>query len=95
MQKTFEVRHNVSGGEFDAIDALSLFNKRLETALEKQNSAILGEIQDKFKSPSNPDFRGEGSKIQFTFNQNRLRGLDNLSPQKNCLQGISVPQLNC
>ena len=68
-----------AGEEFDAVDAVSLFNKKLETALEKQRSAILSEIQDKLKPTNAPEFRGEGNKIQFLFNQDRIRGLDSLS----------------
>ena len=71
--------NGIAGEEFDAVDAVSLFNKKLETALERQKSTILSEIQDKFKQTNAPEFRGEGNKIQFLFNQDRIRGLDGLS----------------
>ncbi|XP_062595343.1 uncharacterized protein LOC134256677 [Saccostrea cucullata] len=68
-----------SGQDFDVIDAVSLFNSRLDTALEKQKTLILSEIQDKLKPTNTFEFRGEGNKIQFQFNEERLRGLELLS----------------
>nr|XP_034305004.1 uncharacterized protein LOC117682134 [Crassostrea gigas] len=68
-----------SGQDFDVIDAVSLFNSRLDAALEKQKTLILSEVQDKLKPTNSLEFRGEGNKIQFNFNEERLRGLELLS----------------
>uniref|UniRef100_A0A8W8JIT7 CCHC-type domain-containing protein n=1 Tax=Magallana gigas TaxID=29159 RepID=A0A8W8JIT7_MAGGI len=38
--------------QFDATDAVCLFNRRIESALEKQRVAIVSEIHEKFQSKS-------------------------------------------
>lgn len=68
-----------SGHDFDVMDAVSLFNCRLDAALEKQKTLILSEVQDKLKPTNTLEFRGEGNKIQNNFNEERLRGLELLS----------------
>lgn len=68
-----------SGQDFDVIDAVSLFNSRLDAALEKQKTLILSEVQDKLKPTNSLEFRGEGNEIQYNFNEERLRGLELLS----------------
>nr|XP_034306591.1 uncharacterized protein LOC117682646 [Crassostrea gigas] len=68
-----------SGQDFDVIDAVSLFNSRLDAALEKQKHLILSEVQDKLKPTNSLEFRGEGNKIQYNFNEERLRCLELLS----------------
>lgn len=40
---------------------------------------ILSEVQDKLKLTNSLKFRGEGNKIQYNFNEERLRGLELLS----------------
>lgn len=40
---------------------------------------ILSEVQDKLKLTNSLKFRGEGNKIQYNFNKERLRGLELLS----------------
>ena len=62
--------------EFNAVDAVHWFNTKIDIALEKQRRSIVSELQEKLKS--NTDFKGEGNKIQFAFNEDRLRGLDTL-----------------
>ncbi|XP_062600575.1 uncharacterized protein LOC134262208 [Saccostrea cucullata] len=69
---------NSDDRDFDATDAVRLFNRRIETALEKQRVAIVSKIQEKFqyKSADSCDLQSEGNKIQFKFNEERLRALD-------------------
>ena len=64
-------------------EAVHLLNSHINHALEKQRASILAEVQDKFKT--NTDFKGEGNKIQFAFNEERLRNLDKI--QNNLLFG--------
>lgn len=74
-------RESNSGHDFDVMDAVSLFNSKLDAALEKQKTLILSEVQEKLK-PANTstfEFSGEGNKIQYNFNEERLRGLEILS----------------
>ena len=68
-----------SGQDFDVLDAVSLFNSRLDAALEKKRTLILSEVQDKLKPTNTFEFRGEGNTIQYNFNKERLRGLELLS----------------
>lgn len=68
-----------SGQDFDVIDAVNLFNSRLDAALEKQKTLIISEVQDKLKPTNFLEFRGEGNKIQYNFSEERLRGLELLS----------------
>ena len=62
--------------EENANDSVQLFNNHINIALEKQRASIVSELQDKFRT--NTDFKGEGNKIQFAFNEERLRNLDTL-----------------
>lgn len=64
--------------QFDATDAVRLFNRRIESALEKQRVAIVSEIHEKFQSKSSEScvLRAEGNRIQFSFNEERLRSLE-------------------
>ena len=64
-------------------EAVQLLNNHINIALEKQRASIIAELQNKFKT--NTDFKGEGNKIQFAFNEERLRNLDNI--QNNLLFG--------
>lgn len=68
---------NRDSTDFNAVDAVHLFNTKIDIALEKQRVSIVSELQDKFKT--NADFKGEGNKIQYSFNEERLRNLDTLS----------------
>jgi hypothetical protein len=63
---------------FDATDAVRLFNRRIESALEKQRVAIVSEIHEKFQSKSSDScaLRAEGNRIQFSFNEERLKSLE-------------------
>lgn len=45
--------------------------------MEKQRVSIVSELQNKLKI--NTDFKGEGNKIQYSFNEERLRNLDTLA----------------
>lgn len=65
-----------SSTDFNAIDAVSLFNNKIDFALKTQRVEIVSELKDKFKNSS--DFKGEGNKIQFAFNEERLQNLDTL-----------------
>jgi hypothetical protein len=60
---------------FDVLDAVELFNSKIDAALEKQRRAIVSEIELKSKPTDSTDLRGEGNKIQFTFNEERLMNL--------------------
>jgi hypothetical protein len=63
---------------FDATDAVRLFKRRIESALEKQRVAIVSEIHEKFQSKSSDScvLRAEGNRIQFSFNEERPRSLE-------------------
>ncbi|CAC5364864.1 unnamed protein product [Mytilus coruscus] len=63
--------------EFNAVDAVHLFNTKIDIAPEKQRISIVSELQDKLKV--NSDFKDEGNKIQYSFNEERLSNLDNLA----------------
>ena len=63
--------------DFNAVDAVSLFNTKIDIALEKQRVSIVSELQNKLKV--NTEFNGEGNKIQYSFNEERLRNLDTLA----------------
>eukprot|EP00105_Crassostrea_gigas_P016351 XP_011433697.1 PREDICTED: organic solute transporter subunit alpha-like [Crassostrea gigas] len=45
----------------------------------KQTDEVSLKVQDKLKPTNSLEFRGEGNKIQFNFNEERLRGLELLS----------------
>ncbi|CAC5373686.1 unnamed protein product [Mytilus coruscus] len=62
--------------EFSAVDAVSLFNTKIDIALDKQRSSIVSELQEKLQV--NTDIKAGGIKIQFSFNQERLSNLDRL-----------------
>ncbi|VDH94660.1 organic solute transporter subunit alpha [Mytilus galloprovincialis] len=74
--------------EFSAVDAVSLFNTKIDIALDKQRSSIVSELQEKLQV--NTDIKGEGIKIQFSFNQERLSNLDRF---KNYLSRGSVEEV--
>ena len=65
-------------GDFNALDAVRLFNSKLDAALEKQRVSIVSEIQDKlkFNNSSSSDLKSEGNRIQYKFNEERLCRLD-------------------
>lgn len=67
---------DTSSTEFNAVDAVSLFNNKIDFALKTQRVEIVTELQDKFKTSS--DFKGEGNKIQFAFNEERLHNLETI-----------------
>ena len=46
--------------EFSAVDAVSLFNTKIDIALDKQRSSIVSELQEKLQV--NTDIKGEGKK---------------------------------
>ncbi|CAC5409726.1 unnamed protein product [Mytilus coruscus] len=62
--------------EFSAADAVSLFNTKIDIALDKQRASIVSELQDKLQT--NTEYK-EGNKIQFSFNQERPRNLDHIN----------------
>ncbi len=70
------VTQDSSRTEFNAVDAVHLFNTKIDIAFQKQKVDIVSEIQDKLKSTSN--FKGEGNKVQFAFNEDRLRSLETI-----------------
>ncbi|VDI68702.1 Hypothetical predicted protein [Mytilus galloprovincialis] len=74
--------------EFSAVDAVCLFNTKIDIVLDKQRSSIVSELQEKLQV--NTDIKGEGIKIQFSFNQERLSNLDRL---KNYLSRGSVEEV--
>jgi hypothetical protein len=59
-------KQHSSEENFDILDAVEIFNNRINAALEKQRRAIVGEIELKSKSTN---FHGEGNKIQLNFNE--------------------------
>ena len=63
--------------DFNAVDALRLLNSKIDIALEKQRVSIVSELQNKLKV--NTDFKGEGNKIEYLFNEERLQNLDTLA----------------
>ncbi|CAG2187381.1 unnamed protein product [Mytilus edulis] len=67
--------------EFSAVDAIDI-------ALDKQRSSLVSELQEKLQV--NTDIKGEGIKIQFSFNQERLSNLDRF---KNYLSRGSVEEV--
>lgn len=73
-----EQARTIDEEQFDATDAVRLFNRRIESALEKQRVAIVSEIHEKFQSKSSEScvLRAEGNRIQFSFNEERLRSLE-------------------
>ncbi|CAC5361581.1 unnamed protein product [Mytilus coruscus] len=73
---------------FSAVDAVSLFNTKIDIALDKQRASTVSEMQEKLQA--NTEFKGEGNKIQFSFNQERLVNLDRI---KNCLSRGSVEEV--
>lgn len=50
------------GEDFDVMNAVSLFNSRLDAAVEKQKTLILSKVHDKLKHTNTLEFR-EGNKI--------------------------------
>lgn len=73
-----EQTRTIDEEQFDATDAVRLFNRRIESALEKQRVAIVSEIHEKFQSKSSEScvLRAEGNRIQFSFNEEMLRSLE-------------------
>lgn len=63
--------------DFNAVDAVYLFHTQIYIVLEKLRVSIVFELQKKLKV--NADFKGEGNKIQYSFNEERLRNLDTLA----------------
>lgn len=69
-----EQTRTIDQEQFDATDAVRLFNRHIESALEKQKVAIVSEIHEKFQSKSSEScvLRAESNRIQFSFNEERL-----------------------
>ncbi|CAC5421229.1 unnamed protein product [Mytilus coruscus] len=82
------VQNPKDANEFSAVDAVSLFNTKIDIALDKQRSSIVSELQEKLQL--NMEIKGEGIKIQFSFNQERLSNLDRI---KNFLSRGSVEEI--
>ncbi|CAC5401129.1 unnamed protein product [Mytilus coruscus] len=82
------VQNPKDANEFSAVDAVSLFNTKIDIALNKQRSSIVSELQEKLQV--NTEIKGEGIKIQFSFNQERLSNLDRI---KNFLSRGSVEEV--
>ncbi|CAC5399139.1 unnamed protein product [Mytilus coruscus] len=78
------VQNPKDANEFSAVD----FNTKIDIALDKQRSSIVSELQEKLQV--NTEIKGEGIKIQFSFNQERLSNLDRI---KNFLSKGSVEEV--
>jgi hypothetical protein len=73
--RPFGTSKHSSEENLNILDAVELFNNRIDVALEKQRRAIVSEIVLKSKFTNSTDFHGEGNKIQFNFNEERLANL--------------------
>lgn len=91
----FSVRENADSGQeitvgnltedindFSSVDAASLFNTKIDITVDKQHASIVSELQEKLQV--NTEFKGEGIRIQFSFNQEKLSNIDRI---KKCVKG--------
>jgi hypothetical protein len=73
--RPFGTSKHSSAENLDILDAVELFNNRIDVVLEKQRRAIVSEILLKSKPTKSTDLHGEGNRIQFNFNEERLANL--------------------